>query len=397
MIMTAINPNYCYFCAPKLIVVRSVYITRLSKCLPNEPVSNDEMEGILGMINGKPSRARLLVLRNNGIKTRYYAIKDGIRTHTNAHLSATAIKGLFDDKFPIENLQLLTTGTTSPEQMLPSHASMVHGELGGGNLEIVSTSGSCCSSIQGLKYAYMSVAAGFSDVAASCGSERLSSWLMSSRYQSEADSWKEMEKNPYIAFEKDFLRWMLSDGAGAALLQNKPNDTGISLKIEWLEINSFANELETCMYAGAVKNTDGSLTGWNDMDVAKWASDSIFSLKQDTRLLGENIIKKGGAYLSRLMKKNGLKADDIDYFLPHMSSEFFKKEMYDTMVEIGLEMPYEKWFYNLPWVGNVGSASAFLMLEELFHSGRLKKGDRLLVMVPESARFLYAYMYLTVV
>ena len=37
------------------------------------------------------------------------------------------------------------------------------------------------------------------------------------------------------------------------------------------------------------------------------------------------------------------------------------------------------------------------MLEELFHSGRLEKGKRILVMVPESARFTYAYMYLTVV
>jgi 3-oxoacyl-[acyl-carrier-protein] synthase-3 len=57
----------------------------------------------------------------------------------------------------------------------------------------------------------------------------------------------------------------------------------------------------------------------------------------------------------------------------------------------------EKWFYNLTRVGNVGSASPYLMLEELFHSGKLKKGDRLLVMVPESARFSYAYLYLTVV
>lgn len=377
--------------------MRSVYITRLSKCLPNEAVSNEEMEGILGMINDKPSRARLLVLRNNGIKKRYYALKNGLKTHSNAQLAAAAVRALFDEKLPISQLQLLTTGTTSPEQILPSHASMVHGELGGQNLEIIGASGSCCSSVQALKYAFMSVAAGFTHVAASCGSERLSSWLLASRYQSEADTWQEMERNPYIAFEKDFLRWMLSDGAGAALLQSVPNDNGISLKIEWLEISSYANELETCMYAGAVKNDDGSLTGWNDMEVSKWASDSVFSLKQDTRLLGANIIKKGGAYLAKLMAEKGLTSADVDYFLPHMSSEFFKKEMYDTLAEIGLELPYEKWFYNLPWVGNVGSASAYLMLEELFHSGRLKKGDRLLVMVPESARFVYAYMYLTVV
>ena len=62
-----------------------------------------------------------------------------------------------------------------------------------------------------------------------------------------------------------------------------------------------------------------------------------------------------------------------------------------------MDIPYEKWFYNLPWVGNVGSASPFLMLEEAMRIGMLKKGDRILMMVPESARFTYAYMYMTVV
>jgi 3-oxoacyl-[acyl-carrier-protein] synthase-3 len=102
-------------------------------------------------------------------------------------------------------------------------------------------------------------------------------------------------------------------------------------------------------------------------------------------------------FLESLMKKHGFSGADVDYFLPHMSSEFFKKQIYEYLKKIGMDLPYEKWFVNLSTVGNVGSASPFLMLEELFHSGRLTKGDRILVMVPESARFSYAYMYLTVV
>ncbi len=385
------------FLQPKNLLVNPVYITRLSKYLPNAPVSNEEMEAVLGMVNGKPSRARSIVLRNNGIKTRFYAIKDGKRTHTNQQLAATAIKGLFDDRLPISDLQVLATGTSSPEQILPSHASMVHGELGISNVEIVSASGSCCSSMQALKYACMTVAAGEAGTAVACGSERFSAWALASRYQAEADSWKNLDKDPYLAFEKDFLRWMLSDGAGAALLQNKPSENGLSLKIEWIEITSFANELETCMYAGAVKEEDGSLIGWNDMDIAEWGDKSVFALKQDTRLLGEHIIKKGGDFLRELMGKHNLTAADVDYYLPHMSSEYFKKEMMEYMHGIGMDIPADKWFYNLTRVGNVGSASPYLMLEELFHSGRLKKGDRLLVMVPESARFTYTYMYLAVV
>lgn len=378
--------------------MKPVYITRLSKFLPNEPVGNDDMEKVLGMVNNKPSRARSIVLRNNGIKTRYYAFKDGKKTHSNAEMAANAVKALFDEKLPIDKLELLTAGSTSPEQMLPSHAVMVHGELGvNRRMELISSSGACCSSIQGMKYAYMSIAAGLTKVAASVGSERMSVWMHASRFQPEADNLNQLQENPIIAFEKDFLRWMLSDGAAAALLQDVPNTDGISLKIEWLEITSFANEKETCMYAAAVKNDDKSLTGWNDMVTAEWYNQSVFSLKQDTRLLGENIVPLGGVYLKELMEKHNLKAEDVDYYLPHMSSEFFKDQIYEYHKKMGFDIPWEKWFYNLTRVGNVGSASPFLMLEELFHSGRLKKGDRILVMVPESARFSYAYIYLTVV
>ena len=56
----------------------------------------------------------------------------------------------------------------------------------------------------------------------------------------------------------------------------------------------------------------------------------------------------------------------------------------------------EKWFMNLATVGNVGAASIYLALEELMNSGKLKKGDKILLSVPESGRFSYALAYLTV-
>lgn len=355
------------------------------------------MENVLGMMNDKPSRARSIVLRNNGIKNRYYALRDGKPTHSNAEMGANAIRLLFDDQKSIDKLELLTAGTTSPEQILPSHAAMIHGELKIQPIELLSGTGACCSSMQGLKYAFLSVGAGMSDMAASCGSERFSSWLHASRFQPEAENLSKLEENPFIAFEKDFLRWMLSDGAGAALLEAEPNADGLSLRMDWIDMISYANELETCMYAGAVKHEDGSITGWNDMPVTDWTDQSVFSLKQDTRLLGDNIVPKGGQFLKTLMDKHNFSVDDIDYFLPHMSSEFFKGQIVKDLKQIGLEIPMEKWFYNLPKVGNVGSASPYLMLEELMHSDKMKKGDRILVMVPESARFTYAYIYLTVV
>ena len=119
-----------------------VYITKVSKFLPNEPVSNDEMELYLGMIDGVPSRGKGLTLRNNGIKTRYYSIdKNGSSTHSNAKMTALAINELMDDNFSINDIELLACGTTSPDNLLPSHAVMVHGELTCGPIELVATAG----------------------------------------------------------------------------------------------------------------------------------------------------------------------------------------------------------------------------------------------------------------
>lgn len=373
-----------------------VYITKVSKFLPNEPVSNDEMELYLGMIDGVPSRGKALTLRNNGIKTRYYAIdKNGISTHSNAKMTALAINLLMDDDFSKSDIELLACGTTSPDNLLPSHAVMVHGELNCGPLELVSTAGACCASMQALKYAYNSILAGSTNNAVVTGSEKLSSLMVADHFEKETERLLEMDKNPIISFEKEFLRWMLSDGAGALLLENKPRNT-TSLKIDWLEIKSFANQLETCMYAGADKLDDGSTVGWKEFSSDEWLNKSIFAFKQDVKLLGKEIVPTGTKYLKEILDKKEFDVSTIDYFLPHLSSEVFRGKIAEEILKYGIIIPQEKWFTNLSSLGNIGSGSIFLMIEELMNSGKLISGQKILVMVPESARFTYAYSLLTV-
>ena len=127
--------------------LKDVYIIKTSHFFPNHQIQNDEMENYLGYINGKPSKAKAIVLRNNGIKTRYYALnKPGDYTHTNAEMTALAVKNLFiDDPNDIKDIDLLTCGTSSPDQMMPSHACMAHGHLPEmGPIEVISPSGCCC-------------------------------------------------------------------------------------------------------------------------------------------------------------------------------------------------------------------------------------------------------------
>jgi 3-oxoacyl-[acyl-carrier-protein] synthase-3 len=374
-----------------------IYITGISKFLPNSPVTNDDMEKYLGLINGQPSLSRRIVLRNNGIKQRYYAIgQDGETTHTNVEMAANAVKLLCQNGFSVDDIELLSAGTASPEQIIPSHGVMVHGKIGGKNAEVVSFSGSCCTGIQALKYGWLSLLSGEKNNAVCVASEWVSPWMKADYFTEEAELLKQLEKKPILSFQKEFLRWMLSDGAAAVLLQKEPNKKGLSFEINWIELCSYAHIRETCMYAGGEKDENGELIGWAQFPESEWLSRSIFSVKQDTRLLSDSITQLGSQFYVEVIKKRNLNVDEIDWFLPHLSSMFFKDKIKEEFDKCGYHIPDEKWFLNLSTVGNVGSVSGFLMLEELLHSGQLKKGQKILLMVPESARFSYGYCLLTV-
>lgn len=380
----------------------NVYITNLAAFLPGEPVSNDNMEAVLGMVGNKPSRARRMVLRSNGITSRHYVVdpKTGQATHTNAQLAAEAVRGLKNSSFSLDEIECLACGTTMSDQLMPNHGSMVHGELGCPPCEVVSPGGVCLSSLTAMKYAYLGVKSGEFKKVVSCGSEIPSALMRAQYYEEELDAQiAALAHRPEIAFEKDFLRWMLSDGAGAALIEPKPAAKGLSLRIDWIIERSYANEQAACMYSGAIKQPDGSLKGWLSVEPKQWLDQSIFAVKQDVKQLNEHImpytVERGIKDVLKVHPK--LKASQIDWFLPHYSSHYFRERAYNSLVAANFEIPYEKWFTNLATKGNTGSASIYIILEELFHSGKLKPGQRLLCYVPESGRFNTGFMHLTVV
>jgi 3-oxoacyl-[acyl-carrier-protein] synthase-3 len=374
-----------------------VFVTRSAAYLPYSPVGNDEIEAVLGQVGGQPSRARRLILRSNGIRSRHYAIDraTGRAGMTNAQLTAHAIRALGDD---IGRVDCLATGTSLPDQLAPNHAVMVHGELGWPRLEAVSCAGICLSGVAALRHAWLSVRAGDVRRAVAAGSELVSPLLMASNFEAEyAHKLQALEERPEIAFEKDFLRWMLSDGAGALLLERAPRGP-LPLRIDWIDLSSAAHELPVCMYAGADRDAAGALRGWMQTPPSQWLAASTFAVKQDVRLLNENIVRATfGDPLRELIARRGLEAGRIDWFLPHLSSFFFEQPVRECLEAIGLPIPRERWFTNLAQKGNTGAASPFIMLDELFRSGRLRAGQKLLMFVPESGRFSSGFVHLEAV
>ena len=374
---------------------RKCFITSLGKYLPGEPIGNDQMEDRLGQIGSKPSRMRERVLRQNKIEKRHYAIDARQETIcSNAQMAAWAIEdAIAKSRLSLSDVSLLVAATSQGDLPLPGFASMVQGELDLPTCEIASLHGICASSVAGLRHASLAVRLGDVHAAVSVASELVSRLLKASRYR--AQGYGDGERLP---FESEFLRWMLSDGAGAMLLQDTPSEFGLSLEIESITLKSYASQFPPCMFVGRKEDVHGELPrGWLDYPDYETASAAgAINLHQSVDML-EEVVRLCVHGVFELIEAGAFHPDEIDWWVSHYSSHIFREQSDEWLARGGLILPPERVFTNLYTRGNTGSASFPLMLEELFHSDRLKPGHRILCVIPESGRFLFGYVLLRVV
>lgn len=383
--------------------LNNVYLTSAGVFFPNKPVSNEEVEDYLGLVGGKPSRYRKIIQRANGIKSRYYARDlQGNQTHLNEELAANAISNALTKRgITINNIDMLAAATTWPDTLVPGFASMVHGRIGGGVMDILSPGGVCAASMQAFKGAVNAIKVGDHNNALVVASELTSRLLKSERFVKESEL-KEIRQgvaDSFQYFNADFLRWMLSDGAGAVILENKPHPDKLSLQVNWAELRSYAHLLPACMYMGISQTHDLKPTdSFHSYDTFADADDAgLFVLRQNTDLLQKGLIASVIAMGKDLVDEGKIIVDKVKWFLPHISSRILGDKLYPVALKSGLTWPKERWFTNLETKGNTGAASIFIMLEELMYSGQLAVGDKIITMVPESGRFSVSYAQFTVV
>lgn len=363
-----------------------VYITNSAAYLPGQAVNNDEMDAFIGPINKMSSRIKKRILAENGIKQRYYGINNqGASLESVSGMGAKVVEALAKQA---KDIHFLSAATTGGDCAAPGLANLIQGELGLPPLETLSVSGICAASIGALNAAAQSIESGSAAQAITVASEFPSRLFKPSRFENRTAD---------IDFDAHFLRWMLSDGAGGALLSGQPKKEGLSLKLKWIHQKSFSGDMPTCMQVG--QSTGNALPGYLDYPTLAEAEKSgAFDLRQNIRIL-PNLFDLGLHEYAKLVKEGHLNPNNIQHFLCHYSSERFKPMMAELMKEAGIAIEADKWFSNLSSKGNTGSASIFIMLDEFLKtkSSDLKLGDEIFGFVPESGRFSVAYFLLEVV
>jgi len=366
-----------------------MFITSTGYFLPGPAINNDEIENILGYVNNKPSRLKKRILASNGILTRHYAIDDRQRTTTsNSEMAANAGRDCLNKTpFELNQIGLLACATSQGDTALPGIASLVQADIGIPDVEIHSAHGICSSSLMALKHAYLSLQCNEHERALVIASEFVSRLFKAKRYENSGQLTKP-------DFNAEFLRWMLSDGAGACLLENAPR--GKCFRIEWVKSFSHADAYPTCMSVGFPADHTDQRT-WQDFDSYSDAElAGAMMLRQDVRLL-DNIVKLGVDGFLRLIEEDLIQVNNIDHVLCHFSSHIFKGKIFKLLEKAGVNIPEKKWYTNLYSRGNTGCASILIMLDEFMRTQPFELGQTILCMVPESGRFNVAYMKLTVV
>jgi 3-oxoacyl-[acyl-carrier-protein] synthase-3 len=374
--------------------MRDVFINALGCFLPGEPIGNREIEDHIGRVGGAPCKFKSLVLRQNRIKTRHYALdKSGAATHSNSGMAALALKdAIARSEISVNDIGYLATSTTIGDLMVPGLASHVHALSGIRPIEIASFQSVCASSLMAFKSAWLQLRAGEHDCAAVCGSEFASRYFRPGFYEGTL-TYKQSGEVPLNAA---FLRFTLSDGAGAAILESKPNERQPSLRIKWINLRSYADRFETCMIAGGVRR-NGHTDYWGDYHSPAEAMEAgALVLSQDFALMRKMLPVWVSHYLS-LIDDGLIRIPEIDHVVSHYSSHSLREEVVKLLTAAGAMIDERKWFSNLATKGNTGAASIFILLEELYRSGALKSGEQILCHVPESGRALNGFMMLEVV
>jgi len=356
------------------------YITSTGSYLPGEPVDNENLGEYLGSVIGE-GRVRTKILKVNGIETRHYALdKKQNATHSLYELAAEAVRNCLPQDKPPLHIDYLSAGTTHAPFLAPGVSSILHDQLSkekmiNHSVEINSNSGICSSGAQAIVNATRAVKSGDADAAICVGVEQSSIGLRSKAFRTTYDLpaiLRDVRSSKW--FMSVFLRFMLSDGAGSFLLEPRPREAGISLKVDWTYSRSFANEAPLCMHIDS----------------------STMILSQNIKILAKYMAPLSKKAVEGALCQYGEKLDNYSMVLPHMSSYYFEPAVKKIMAELSpnQEVPY---WTNLRTAGNTGAASIFIMLDEYMKTKAVASGDRLLLFIPESGQFNYVLISLTVV
>lgn len=301
--------------------------------VPERRLTNSDLEKMVDTSNE-------WIVTRTGIEERRIAAPDET---TSDMATKAAKKALEAAGVQPEEIDLIIVGTITPDTYTPSTACHVQAKLGAVNAAAFDISAACSSFLFSLKTAVQFIGCGQAHTALIISSEKLSHIV----------NWE--DRSTCVLF---------GDGAGAAVLRSgsgKPGDSAILAS----HIGSDGRLADLLLVPGggtAIPTTEENI------------HEKLFTIAMRGNEVFRHAVEHMTESALSLIERTGIKPEDIAMVIPHQANLRII-----NAVTKRLGIPPERVFVNLQKYGNTSGAACAIALDEAVSSGRVKKGDIILM------------------
>jgi 3-oxoacyl-[acyl-carrier-protein] synthase-3 len=279
------------------------------------------------------------IMTRTGIKERRLAAKNEFTSDLAAHAAQRALQKAGATAAQVD---LIIVATITPDMPFPSTACLVQQKIGAHRAAAFDLEAACSGFIYGLEIAQQFIMSRTYDTVLVIGAEKLSSIV----------DWE--DRNTCVLF---------GDGAGAAVLQNRPNTHGLLTAV----MGADGTKAELLFMPGGGSRCPAS---------ADSVASRLHYLRMEGKETFKNAVQAMQTAAEEVLRRCEIDITRIKCIIPHQAN----RRIIDALGE-RLGAKPEQVFVNLHKYGNTSAASVAIALDEAVSSGRLHRGDLILLIV----------------
>jgi 3-oxoacyl-[acyl-carrier-protein] synthase-3 len=312
--------------------LRSVSITGVGSYVPSRVLSNQDLERIVETTDE-------WILSRTGIKERRIAAENEA---TSDMAAQAATRALTAAQITPEQVDLIIVATITPDMQFPSTACLVQRKLGAMRAAAFDIEAACSGFVYALDIGAHFVQSHTYNTVLVIGAEKMSSVV----------DWT--DRGTCVLF---------GDGAGAAVLQNRPSAHGL---------------LTTCLGAdgGKASLLEVPAGGSQQPATAETISNRLHYLRMDGKETFKNAVNAMVTAAEEAMARCELTIEQIKCVIPHQANQRILSAVAER-----LGAKDEQVFVNVDRYGNTSAASVAIALDEAVRLGRIVRGDLVLMVV----------------
>lgn len=359
-----------------------VYLAGSGTFLPGDPIPVEEAQAVLGELPDAPRKIRRWMGNMNTVMREildiehvHYAMDPRTRefTHDNVTMGTAAARRALEmaDMDP-GDVDLICYGSAHQDQM-PTASVRIQEALAIESCAEFSIHANCTSAYKAIYLAHQLLAAG-----------RYRNALVISSGISSSELRAEYYNQQLVDKESLFLRWFLSDGAGALVVSTNPARS-LGLEVETTYIESVGGKRPSLMF-----NNRPALY----LSPLEEYEKGLHHLRQHFRNeLATGIFQEEGGSVffngfKRMLAEGAIDPATIRIFQVNLPAKHIVDAIADECVDLGI--PRSALFTALDRLGYTGPPMVLICLDTILRESELAPGDRVVSFVTEVSKFMQA-------